>query len=561
MLRIAAAAALVGALATDGVTQAPASDVSVGVFPFLVGDMTSRIPEVVTNCQQHGVDTVYVSVFRATGSQTGTLWVTDSSGGWNAGWGSVRPGGAGVDLPQLIAACHAASIRVVGVIRCFDASAQPSDLAHRSYLLDVVDYFCDAWQPSGAPVYDLDGFALDYVRYVGSAGAVAQHVTDFVSDVRARIGALSLHAYLVANRYTFDGPVYDSVFQGYGAVRAALAAQYGQDWQALAPLLDALIPMAYTADGSIYSSYAAHRAYVAKTAEYARLACILAGVPSRRVCPAVKTYTGGGETTTASTVDASVTGALLGGGDGYQAFRYDTMVQSPAWWGPMAAHAAPGCNWPRPAAQVGSPTLTATVDPSASTDPDQASATLSCRVDFGDDGQFDTPWAPLGALASLVSAPGPQRCLLQVQDADGHTSSTRRRFSAGDPLALSHVIVSTALGATLQLSVDAGAAAAGHDYLLLGSFAGYAPGFSLGGLHVPLNLDSLSFWLIQNANGGLMSGGAGTLDGQGRALGVLQWPAQSLSFLAGLPMFWTVVAQDGAGQPSFAGSAQVVLLF
>ncbi len=540
--------------------QSPSSDVAVGVFPFLVGDMTPRIAEIVGNCQQHGVDTVYVSVFRTTGPSTGQLWVTDSAGSWNATWGSVRPSGAGIDLPQLINACHSANLRVVGVIKCFDASVQPSSAAHRAYLLDVVDYFLDAWQPSGVPVYDLDGFALDYVRYVGTTGAAAQEVTGFVADVRERIGALSLHAYLVAGRYAFDGPAYNSSFNSYASVRSSLASQYGQDWQALAPLLDVLMPMAYTADGSIYSTYAAHQSYVAKTAEYAGLACAIAGVPDRRVCPVVRTYTSSSETTTQATVDASITGALLGGGDGYQSFRYDHLVQNPQWWSPMAALAVPGCNWPRPVAQSGGPTLTVAVDPTASTDVDQQSATLLSRVDFDDDGQFDTSWQALSQVQTLRSSPGSGAYLLQVQDADGHVAATRRSYQAGSPLLLSNAFVSTALGATVYMSVDAGPAAAGHGYLLLGSLSGFSPGFTWGGLQAPLNLDSLSFWLIQNANGGVMNGGLGTLDAQGRARGVLQWPPQVLSFLAGLPSFWTVIAQDAWGQPSFVGDVRVLLL-
>lgn len=50
--------------------QTPSTDVAVGVFPFLVGNMDSRIPEIVTNCQANGIDTLYVSAFRATGPST-----------------------------------------------------------------------------------------------------------------------------------------------------------------------------------------------------------------------------------------------------------------------------------------------------------------------------------------------------------------------------------------------------------------------------------------------------------------------------------------------------------
>src|SRR5262245_13291088 len=93
--------------------QAPSTDVAVSEFPFLVGNMDGRIAEIVTNCQTYGIDTFYISAYRATGPLTGDLWVTDSAGDWNAAWGPVRSTGAGINLQNLITACHAANIRVV----------------------------------------------------------------------------------------------------------------------------------------------------------------------------------------------------------------------------------------------------------------------------------------------------------------------------------------------------------------------------------------------------------------------------------------------------------------
>src|SRR5690606_8944002 len=91
MIRHAGPRMLLAALAVGpAVAQTPSSDVSVGVFPFLVGNMDSRIQEIVTNCQTYGIDTVYVSAFRATGPSQGDLWITDSAGDWNPLWGPVR---------------------------------------------------------------------------------------------------------------------------------------------------------------------------------------------------------------------------------------------------------------------------------------------------------------------------------------------------------------------------------------------------------------------------------------------------------------------------------------
>jgi len=548
-------------LATAIGTQSPSSDVSVGVFPFLVGDMDPRIGEIVTNCQSNGIDTVYVSAFRTTGPSTGSLWIDDSAGTWSPIWGAVRPGGAGLNLPNLIAACHAQNVRVVAVLKCFDASVQPSDVAHRQYLLDVISYLTDSFEPNGQPTFDIDGIALDYVRYVGSSSASASNVTAFVSDVRSQIGGLSLHAYLIANRYTFDGPVYNQQFNSYGFVRNSLSTQYGQDWEQLAPLLDVLMPMAYSANGSIYSTYAGHQGYVHKTAEYARQACTIAGVPNRRVVPVVKTYTGSGEATTVATIDASITGALNGGGDGYQSFRYDLLVNNSTWWGPMAQHAVPGCNWPRPSVSVACPRLTSTSDAIGSADLEQSSASLSVRFDFESDGVFDTPWLANVPTSDLAPYPNEWTQTIQVRDVDNHVATTRRRFATGLPLVLFPTSVSTATGGFINAFVDAGPAAAGHTYLVLGSLSGSSPGFTWGPNYpVPLNIDALTNYFVTTPNGGLLTNGMGTLDGLGRATAVLQWPPAVLSFLAGFPMQWTFVAQDPAGTASCVGNGQVLLL-
>src|SRR5207244_1225935 len=159
---------------------------------------------------------------------------------WNPAWGPVRQGGTGIDLVSLISACHAANLRVVPILKCFADTVQPSDAAHKQYLLDVIDYFVDAWLPDGRPVYDFDGLALDYIRYVGGTGAYPAQVNGFLADVRAHIGQLSLHCYLIASRFTFDGGTYDGNFQPYGTVIAQLASQYGQHWQQMAQYVDVL---------------------------------------------------------------------------------------------------------------------------------------------------------------------------------------------------------------------------------------------------------------------------------------------------------------------------------
>lgn len=543
------------------VAQAPSTDVAVGVFPFLVGNMDPRINEIVTNCTTHGIDTLYVSAFRATGPSTGDLWVTDSAGDWNPAWGPVRSTGAGIHLQNLITACHAANVRVVAVLKCFADTVQPDNTAHKQYLLDVIDYFVDAWQGNGTPVYDLDGIALDYVRYVGGTNVNVANVTNFVSDVRQRIGNLSLHAYLIANRYSFDGPTYNGVFNSYASTMGQLQSQFGQHWEQLAGLVDVLMPMAYTANGSIYSTYALHQAYVRKTAEYARTAASNAGVPTRRVQPTIKTYTGESETTTDLTIEASITGALLGGADGYQSFRYQFLVQNPGWWTKMAQYAVPGCNWPRPSYTAISPRLTTTFDPAATVDSDQAANSLQLRFDFDGDRVFDTPWQNHAVATDLARHPGSWITTMQARDVDGHVSTTRRRFTAGSAVTLLPPFVSTSLGGQVQIQLDVGPAGAGDVYLAIASISGTSPGFLWEpGFPVPLNIDGVTMLFASDPNGAILANGLGTFDGLGRATAVLTVPPGLLQFLAGLPIWWSFLSENQAGQARCVGDSKQMTL-
>ncbi len=542
--------------------QTPSTDVAVGVFPFLVGNMDPRITEIVTNCTTYGIDTLYVSSFRATGPLTGDLWVTDSAGDWNLAWGAVRSTGAGINLQNLITACHAANLRVVAVLKCFSDTVQPDNAAHKQYLLNVIDYFVDAWQPNGQPVYDLDGIALDYVRYVGGTNVNVANVTSFVADVRQHIGNLSLHAYLIANRYSFDGPTYNGVFNSYASTMSQLQSQFGQHWEQLAPYIDVYMPMAYTANGSIYNTYALHQAYVRKCAEYARTACTLAGHPTRRVQPTIKTYTGESETTTDLTIEASITGALLGGGNGYQSFRYQYLVTNPTWWTKMAQFAVPGCNWPRPSYTALSPRLTTTFDTTQTIDNDQSTNSLQVRFDFDGDRVFDTPWTPNATATNLARYPGQWLSTMQVKDIEGHVSTTRRRATAGSAVTLLPPFVSTTTGGQVQIQIDVGTAGAGNTYLAIASISGTAPGFVWEpGFPVPLNVDGVTTLFAGDPNGGILSNGLGTLDANGRATAVLTIPPVILQFLAGLPIYWNFLSETPAGVAKCVGDTKQMTLW
>jgi hypothetical protein len=543
--------------------QSPSSDVSMGVYPFLEGNMDARINEVVNNCVTNGIDTVYVSVFRTTGPSTGDLWITDSAGNWNAAWGAVRPTGYGIHLPNLITACHAANLRVVAILKCFDTTVQPTNTAHKAYLLDVIRYLTGSYLADGRPVYDLDGIALDYIRFVGSTtGNDPTQVTNFLANVRSTIGPMSLHCYLIANRFDFDGGTYNGQFVSYATVINGFASQYGQHWEQMARYVDVLMPMAYTADGSIYNTFALHQAYVRQCATYARTACQNAGVPQRRVVPTIRTYSDTSETCTPTTIDASITGALLGGGDGYQSFRYGTILSQPTWWQKFALYAVPGQNWPIPAVTTTVTKVSLSSDPSASRDADQSAANLQARFDYNLDNTFDTAWLPLATTAGLAHAPGTARMAMQVRDAQGHVSTTTRRYTAGPVLTLSQPFFSANAGGSVSIALDAGPAAAGKTYLLLASISGSAPGFVWQpGYPVPLNVDWVTQGLANDPANPFLQNGLGSLDINGRATATFQAPAGLLSPLFGVTLTWSAIAAGFSAsglEPAFAAEARIL---
>lgn len=95
------------------------------------------------------------------------------------------------------------------------------------------------------------------------------------------------------------------------------------------------------------------------------------------------------------------------------------------------------------------------------------------------------------------------------------------RIHSGAPLALSadQHLLSARTGGTLALSLDAGAARAGHLHLVLGSISGTSPGFTLQGVPVPLSVDAWLVLTATNAGSGPLHHTLGTLGpaGQGRA--------------------------------------------
>ncbi len=547
------------ALASQLPSQTPCRDASFGEWPFLVGNMDAEIANMVQAAKNNGLDTIYMNFFRATGPSTGTLWITDSAGRWNSAWGPVRTGGAGINLVNFISAAHAANLQVIAVMKCFDATVQPGDAAHRAYLLAIVDYLVGSYDAAGKPVYDVDGIALDYVRYVGGSGVNAANVTDFVRGVRQRCGVLQVHAYLLSGRYDFDGPVYDGSFNAYATVMTTLKNGYGQDWEGLAKYVDVYMPMAYTADGSIYATSALHQAYVRQVAAYARTAVTRAGYPTRRVSPAIKTYSDS-ETCTAATVEASITGALLGGGDGYQAFRWKTLQPHADWLAKMKLWAVPGQNQPIAALTANAVGLSTSSDATASRDADEPSANLKLRFDWENDGVFDTGWLPNQTQSWLARNPGSWRIGVQVQDSTGLFGQTTRRLTLGDVLTLDRASISLAAPAKVAIGIQAGALAANQAYLVCGSLSGSSPGTPLApGFTLPLNVDAITQGLLGAVNTPLLLNGFANLSPAGTGLAEFQM-IPGITVLSGKTLHFAAIGANASAQYLFTTNAKGLAL-
>lgn len=105
-------------------------------------------------------------------------------------------------------------------------------------------------------------------------------------------------------------------------------------------------------------------------------------------------------------------------------------------------------------------------------------------------------------------------------------SGPHRAYLDGVFLASGAPAISSSLGGSVTLSLTAGRANAGRDYLLLIGFSGTDPGTALpSGGRLPLNLDPLSYAVTNPAFSSLFQDFTGTLDGAGEATAHLHVPS------------------------------------
>ena len=107
--------------------------------------------------------------------------------------------------------------------------------------------------------------------------------------------------------------------------------------------------------------------------------------------------------------------------------------------------------------------------------------------------------------------------------------------------------LSAFFGGTQTLSLDAGPAAAGRTYLVLGSASGTSPGIPIDGLTLPLVLDTYTLAVLQGAGSPPFAGFVGLLDLQGRGTASLTVPAGASPGLFGLTLNHAFVVLDIPG--------------
>ena len=121
--------------------------------------------------------------------------------------------------------------------------------------------------------------------------------------------------------------------------------------------------------------------------------------------------------------------------------------------------------------------------------------------------------------------------------------------------------LSLASGGTQQLRLGAGADHADEVYLLLGSLSGTVPGTPVGSVHVPLNVDAYSFFVVAHANQPPYSASLGTLSSSGVALTKLTLAAGTNPSLVGTLLFHAQILFDPlTGAPTFASNAAPLTL-
>lgn len=515
-------------------------DASVGVWPWLVGNVDSFQDEILARAKSTGLDTVYMHVWRTTGSRQGELRIVDEAKSWKSADGRLLPM---ITLSRFIQKAHAANIQVVAVVQIFRDNALPNDYGHQAHMLErVIRYLVHSYDQSGRRFYPIDGIALDYIRWFGG-NHDGRHVNRFLDELRKEVGPLPIHAFLIASAWYIDGPPYTNSFRSYAEAMSILTRDFGQNWQDFARRIDCLMPMAYTASGHVYGTDTRYmEGYLNAVARYARQAVTNAQATCR-IKPAIRTWTDGSATTTRATVEACARGAMTGGADGFMAFRYFTARAHADWFQGLAGYAEPGADLPV-AELSGSVTgIELKTSTTGSKHAKFEAAKLAARFDLNGDGRFDTAPVALGSRNWIASGAGRQRIAMQVRDPAGRTAVTGIQVSVADFMKPTLATVSAARGGNVGMLLSPGFALSGGYYFIVSTLSGTSPGTPLGHVTLPINFDYFTFVATGLINVGPFQNFFGTINGAGFATPTFAVPP-GLAGLVGTKFWFAALDVD-----------------
>lgn len=209
-------------------------------------------------------------------------------------------------LGSLITKLQNSGIRIHAWITCFkDANGNWIDPANTTQRNTLLNFITDITKN-----YSIDGIHLDYVRYSGVGTSAAYNypnatatITSFVKDVYNTVKAIKPKV-AVSAAVMPEG--------------ANNAYYYGQDYKALSPYLDFIVPMLYK------GNYGQNTAWVGTATKY-----IVDQVGGKPVIAGLQTYISDYDTTllTADDLNQDIKSATDNGASGYALFRYGMVSQ------------------------------------------------------------------------------------------------------------------------------------------------------------------------------------------------------------------------------------------
>ncbi len=145
-----------------------------------------------------------------------------------------------------------------------------------------------------------------------------------------------------------------------------------------------------------------------------------------------------------------------------------------------------------------------------------------------------------------------------TRHASGQTELRYLRYTPHPGIASDYWVISLSTGGSQPIQIDAGSSHANQQYFLLGTLSGTSPGFTFGGIAVPLNLDAYSTLVLSNPNQPPLLGGFGTLDANGHATATFIIPP--LAIPGPLHLHHGYVVLSGGAAAYASGALPVKLL-